>query len=165
VRDVTRIAASDPDLWTDILDANAAAVLPVLRQLQAQLGDVEAALSALADAPVSTSLDIEQAMSRQIALSTLTNVLGEGNAGYARIPGKHGGRPAEFAIVTVVVPDQPRELARIFAAAGDADVNVEDVVLEHASGHPVGTVTLYVQPAAVSVLVRALTEQGWTVHA
>jgi prephenate dehydrogenase len=165
VRDVTRIAASDPGLWTGILDANAAAVLPVIRELQAQLNEVEAALSTLAATPLSTSLDIEQAMSRQIALSTLLGVLGEGNAGYARIPGKHGGRPAEFAIVTVLVPDRPRELARIFAAAGDADVNVEDVVLEHASGHPVGTVMLYVQPAAVPVLVQALTEQGWTVHA
>jgi prephenate dehydrogenase len=165
VRDVTRIAASDPALWADILDANAAAVLPVVRELQEQLGQVAGALAALASAPASTTLSIEEAMSRQIALSTLLDVLSAGNAGYARIPGKHGGQPAEFAIVTVVVPDRPRELARIFAAAGEADVNVEDVVLEHASGHPVGTVMLYVQPAAVPVLVQALTDQGWSVHA
>jgi prephenate dehydrogenase len=165
VRDVTRIAASDPALWSDILDANAAAVLPVVQELQAQLRDVEEALTTLVRAPLSTSRDIEELASRRTALSTLTRILDEGNEGRASIPGKHGGRSAEFSIVTVVVPDRPGELARIFVAAGESQVNVEDVVVEHAAGHPVGTVLLHVQPAAVPVLVRALADQGWSVHA
>jgi len=165
VRDVTRIAASDPSLWSDILDANAAAVLPLVRELQAQLRDVERALETLAQMPLSASRHVDELASRQTALSTLTRALDEGNEGRARIPGKHGGRPAEFSIVTVVVPDRPGELARIFAAAGEAKVNVEDVVVEHASGHPVGTVLLHVQADAVQVLVGALTDQGWSVHA
>jgi prephenate dehydrogenase len=164
IRDVTRIAASDPALWCDILDANAAAVLPVVREFQAQLREVEVALTTLAELPQSTSQDVGQLLSRQAALSTLSQAFDEGNQGRSSIPGKHGGRPAEFSIVTVVVPDRPGELARIFLAASEAQVNVEDVVLEHASGHPVGTALLHVQPAAVPVLVRALTDQGWSVH-
>ncbi len=43
VRDVTRIAASDPRLWTEILDANATALSSVLRELQAELALVSEA--------------------------------------------------------------------------------------------------------------------------
>jgi prephenate dehydrogenase len=165
VRDVTRIAASDPRLWTEILDANAVAVSAVLTELQAELALVSEAVGKLARQAKSTSRDIDEPASRQEALSVLTAVLTHGNEGRARIPGKHGGRPTEFAVVTVVVPDRPGELARIFVAAGEAEVNIEDVALEHAAGHPVGTVLLHVKPAAVPVLVRALTDSGWSVHA
>ena len=44
VRDVTRIAASDPGLWTEILEANAAAVFEVLSELQAELALVSDAV-------------------------------------------------------------------------------------------------------------------------
>jgi prephenate dehydrogenase len=156
VRDVTRVAASDPELWTGILDANAEAVLPVLRELRTQLVELEAALETLASPP--------DERARADALGVVHRVLADGVAGRARIPGKHGGRPAEFAVVTVVVPDRPGELARIFAVAADAAVNIEDVALEHASGHPVGTVLLYVQPTAVNPLAGALRAGGWVVH-
>ena len=156
VRDVTRVAASDPDLWTGILDANAAAVLPVLRELRTQLVELEAALETLASESSPGARDDARAAVRR--------TLAAGVAGRARIPGKHGGRPAEFAVVTVVVPDRPGELARIFGAAADAGVNVEDVALEHASGHPVGTALLYLQPGAVDSLVTALQAEGWVVH-
>ena len=156
IRDVTRVAASDPGLWTGILDANAAAVLPVLRELRLQLVDLESALETLASDVGGTP--------REEALDAVHRTLADGVAGRARIPGKHGGRQAEFAVVTVVVPDRPGELARIFVAAAEAKVNVEDVALEHASGHPVGTALLYVQPSAVDPLVSALEDQGWVVH-
>ena len=44
VRDVTRIAASDPGLWTEILDANAVALSGVLSELQAELALVSEAV-------------------------------------------------------------------------------------------------------------------------
>lgn len=47
VRDVTRIAASDPMLWTQILAGNAAAVLPLLEGVRASLDDVIHALSVI----------------------------------------------------------------------------------------------------------------------
>ena len=64
---------------------------------------------------------------------------GAGARGRARLPGKHGGRPTSYTAVQVVVTDQPGELARLFIAADQAGVNVEDVTIEHAAGHPVGS--------------------------
>lgn len=43
-RDTTRVAASEPDLWTEILLMNRDEVLPALRSLEASLGEVERAL-------------------------------------------------------------------------------------------------------------------------
>jgi prephenate dehydrogenase len=48
LRDVTRVAAGDPALWTDILRANAPAVARVIRDLRADVCRLEAALEAVA---------------------------------------------------------------------------------------------------------------------
>lgn len=45
-RDATRLAASDPGLWTDILLLNRDRVLPALRALEEPLGELERALEA-----------------------------------------------------------------------------------------------------------------------
>ena len=46
-----------------------------------------------------------------------------GNTGRARLPGKHGGEAAKYTVVPVLVPDRPRELARLLTDVGDADFN------------------------------------------
>ena len=60
------------------------------------------------------------------------------------IPGKHGGPARPTAVVFVAVPDQPGELARLFADAGEIGVNIEDVRIDHDPGRPVGLVELVV---------------------
>ncbi len=45
-RDTTRIAASDPGLWTEILLMNRDELLPALRSLEEPLGEIERALEA-----------------------------------------------------------------------------------------------------------------------
>lgn len=147
LRDVTRIAASDPGLWTEILTSNAPAVL---RVLDAVAHDLDALRRALAG-------DIPDA-------SAVEQVLRRGNAGRARLPGKHGAPPATYTPVPVVVEDRPGELARLLVAAGAAGVNVEDVAIEHSPGQPVGLVELAVRPAAAEQLATALRGSGWTVH-
>jgi prephenate dehydrogenase len=81
-----------------------------------------------------------------------------------RIPGKHGGEPREFAVVQVVIPDQPGELTRLFDAAGRAGVNIEDVRIEHSPGLPVGVAELSVRPAEAGPLLAALEAGGWPVR-
>jgi len=88
----------------------------------------------------------------------------QGQAGAARIPGKHGGAPREFTVVQVVIPDQPGELARLFEACGRAGVNIEDVRIEHSPGLPVGVAELSVRPAEASTLLDALEAGGWPVR-
>ena len=152
LRDVTRIAASDPRLWTQILAGNAPAVRDVLRQVRDQVDDVVAALDALVDAGGEGSL------------GTLSRVLEAGNLGHARIPGKHGAAPAAYEVVSVIVPDEPGSLGRLFGDMGNAGINLEDLHLEHGLGQAVGVAELSVVPASVEPLRTELTRLGWRLH-
>jgi prephenate dehydrogenase len=64
----------------------------------------------------------------------------------------------------VVIGDKPGELARLFQAAGEAGVNIEDVGIEHSAGLPVGVAELAVRPEAAARLVEALAAGGWPVR-
>jgi prephenate dehydrogenase len=147
LRDVTRIAAGDTALWTQILSANAAPVAEVLAAVAADLAEAARVLAE------------DDGSDKAVAA-----LLDRGQAGVARIPGKHGGAPREFAVVQVVIPDQPGELARLFEAAGAAGVNIEDVRIEHSPGLPVGVAELSVRPADAGVLLDALEAGGWPVR-
>ena len=94
----------------------------------------------------------------------LIGLLERGNAGVARIPGKRGGPAPDYTIVQVVIPDQPGELARLFQAAGEAGINIEDVAIEHSPGLPAGVAELSVRPEAATRLTDALAAGGWPVR-
>jgi prephenate dehydrogenase len=147
LRDVTRIAAGDTALWTQILSGNAAPVAEVLAAVAADLAEAARVLAEDDDSD-----------------KAVAALLDRGQAGVARIPGKHGGAPREFAVVQVVIPDQPGELARLFEATGAAGVNIEDVRIEHSPGLPVGVAELSVRPAEAGVLLDALEAGGWPVR-
>jgi prephenate dehydrogenase len=151
LRDVTRVAASDPDLWVDILAANAEPVAQILTELRQ---DVDAVVHALH----------EVREDAEWARTSLREVLLRGNAGRARLPGKHGGRSTAYAVVPVVVSDRPGELARLVNDVGRAGVNIEDLRIEHSPGQPVGLVEIAVDPAAETRVTQALTGLGWVVH-
>jgi prephenate dehydrogenase len=154
VRDVTRVAASDPALWIGILSANAGPVADVLDAVAGDLALAAAMLRAGAEngGPVA-----------EVAAEKVTELLRRGTVGRGRIPGKHGGRPRSYALVAVVIPDRPGELARLFQAAGDAGVNIEDVAIEHSPGLPVGVAELSVRPEAADRLADELRARGWSV--
>ncbi|MDO5079729.1 prephenate dehydrogenase [Buchananella hordeovulneris] len=153
LRDTTRIAASDPRLWTAILALNSREVSHVLRELQADLDTLVRALAAAAaTSPASPGTH-----------GAINAVLAAGNLGVARIPGKHGGGRTHYGKLTVLVPDQPGQLGRLFSDAGQAGISIEDVQLEHASGKSMGLVLLSVLPAQVEPLAAALTERGWQI--
>jgi len=152
LRDVTRVAASDPDLWVDVLAANAEPVARVLAGLRADLDAVAAALREV--------IGGDQETGRR----ALREVLVRGNAGRVRLPGKHGGESRAYAVVPVVLNDRPGELARLFADVGAAGVNIEDVRIEHSPGQPVGLVELAVNPDAETTVTAELARLGWVVH-
>lgn len=155
IRDVTRIAASDPSMWTQILSGNAPAVRAVLEALAEELDGVLVALRHLESEPNGGAVGARAVLARAVA---------DGNAGQARIPGKHGAAPTTYATVIVVVPDQPGALGRLLRDVGEAGVNMEDLHLEHGMGQPFGLAELSVLPAAVQPLIAALTSLGWPVH-
>lgn len=148
LRDTTRIAGSDPQLWVQILAGNAEHIVPALHGLRA---DVERLIATL-EAPTAPGARLDVA-----------RLMAEGNAGRARIPGKHGAPPQAFALVTVIVDDTPGQLAALFEEIGRAGVNVEDMRLDHASGYRVGMVDVSVLPGRRDELVSALTDAGWKV--
>ena len=152
LRDVTRIAAGDTALWTQIVSANAAPVAEVLAAVAADLAETARSLTQEAG-------DERAGQSKSVAA-----LLDRGQAGVARIPGKHGGAARQFAVVQVVIPDQPGELARLFQATGAAGVNIEDVRIEHSPGLPAGVAELSVRPAEAGRLLDALEAGGWPVR-
>jgi prephenate dehydrogenase len=154
LRDVTRIAGGDSGLWTQILAANATPVARVL-------ADVAADLAAVAEALAETGAP--QA-AEPPSVKLLAGLLEEGSAGVARIPGKRGAPARDNAVVQVVIPDRPGELARLFQVAGESGVNIEDIGIEHSPGLPVGVAELTVRPDAVARLTQALAAAGWPVR-
>jgi len=163
LRDVTRIAGSDPALWAQILAANAGPVASVLTQLRDDLDRVLEALAALAaESPEPGHVRPGDAIG---ARGAVARVVADGNLGRERIPGKHGGVPARYAVVTVVIPDEPGSLGRIFADIAAAGTNVEELALEHAPGRAVGLLEISVLPAAHEHLQEALSASGWHVVA
>jgi prephenate dehydrogenase len=145
VRDVTRVAASDPELWQQILEANSEAVLDLLAEVRA---DLDALMTAVASD----------------AGPDLVEILTRGNAGTAAIPGKHGGPARPTRSVFVAVPDHPGELARLFGDAGEIGINIEDVHIDHDPGRPVGLTELVVERGSAERLLAALESRGWTTH-
>lgn len=148
LRDVTRIAASDPTLWVQILSANARPVVEILYGLRE---DVQRLI---------TTLEQPQAAGSQADIAQL---IAEGNSGVARVPGKHGAPPQSFAVVTVIVDDRPGQIAAVLNDVATVGVNVEDLRMEHSAGHQVGMVELSVLPGRRDELADALTELGWKV--
>ncbi len=145
VRDVTRVAAGDPELYGQILTANSGAVLDLLTEVRDRLDAVIDAVGA----------------SDRAALQML---LEEGVAGTLAIPGKHGGPTRPSGSVFVAVPDHPGELARLFADAGASEVNIEDVHIDHDPGRPVGLVELLVDEERAEHLMASLESKGWVTH-
>ena len=147
LRDVTRIASSDPGLWVQILTANAGAVAEVLRGMRADLDTVL------------TALENPDAVGSRRALA---DALGNGNSGVARIPGKHG-QDNRFSQLVVLVADRPGELARLLTDIGAIGVNMEDLRLEHSPGAQIGFAEISVLPEAEEHLTEQLEARGWTI--
>jgi prephenate dehydrogenase len=155
MRDVTRIAASDPRMWIDILSANPGPVADILSEVATDLDATVRSLRALESADDAK---------RGAGAAGIEAMLRSGNAGRERVPGKHGAAPAVYETVAVSITDRPGELARILADTGRTGVNIEDIRIEHATGQQAGLVQLMVEPSAAPGLIAALRERGWSIR-
>jgi prephenate dehydrogenase len=144
LQDTTRIAASDPRLWVEVLRQNAAAVAPLVRRLGQELDVAADALDAGDLGPVE-------------------DLLRRGNDGRRQVPRKRGETDRDFVLVSVSVPDRPGQIAGVLVSAAEAGVNVEDVRVEHLPGRPTGVIELLVHPDAQAQARRALAAAGWDV--
>ena len=147
LRDVTRVAASDPDLWVQILGANAE---PVRDILLAYRDDLDRFIDALAD-PAAPG-------ARRKVAEELTG----GNAGVARLPGNHG-QDRRYASFIVMIDDRPGQIAKLLHEIGELNVNMEDLRLEHSPGAQIGLAEISVLPEAVARLTEELAARGWRI--
>lgn len=154
--DTTRLAASDPSLWTDILTLNASRVAPAIHDLVEVLGFLAQALEEHAAAGQDPGRQAETA-------GAVRRLLERGNAGRSLVPVKRGEVSDAFDRVGVSVDDKPGRLAALLVAAGDAGINVEDVHVEHVPGRPQGVIELLVDRAVSAALRASLATQGWIV--
>jgi len=146
LRDTTRIAASDPQMWLQILSQNDQKIKPLLGSLIQDLRQLEASFENLAD---------------QDSLAVVQDLMARGNSGVESIPGKHGGKYFEYEVVTALIDDSPGALASLLVFVGEIGVNLEDISLEHSPGAPIGIVEMQVLPEVATKLAEALTENGW----
>jgi len=143
LRDTVRIAGSDPKLWGEILAANEDALLPLLISLQSDLSELISAASGPAK---------------------WESLVAAGRAGKSAIPGKHGGKSREYSYLPIVIDDRPGQLGSLFNACAKADVNIEDLALEHSPGQLTAVITLAIAPEDIGRLSEFLTKDGWNVH-
>jgi prephenate dehydrogenase len=147
LRDVTRVAASDPELWVQILGQNAGPVTEILRGYRDDLDRFIDALENM-DAPGARRRVAEE--------------LFGGNTGVERLPGKHGV-DRRYSSLIVMVDDRPGQLARLFHDVGDAGANIEDLRLEHSPGAQVGLAEISVLPEVLERLTDELAARGWRI--
>ena len=143
LRDTTRIAASDENLWKEIISSNSQEVKALLTNLHNELG-------AMIDA-----VDDEE----RIAV-----IMRKGRDGRSLIPGKHGGKAREYTYVPIVIDDKPGQLGAIFNECAAMSVNVEDLVIEHSPGQLNALITLALSADDAVKLSNHLSSIGWNVH-
>ena len=140
-RDLTRLAASNPALWGDILLANRDALA---RAIDAYV----ARLEYLRDLVVRGRLaDVEAAFAE---------------AKRARL--ELGAKPqvkAGVALIQVPVPDRPGVLADLTAGLSERGVNIEDFQIVHSAEGGRGTVHLTVAISDAAVVADALAARGY----
>ena len=143
LRDTTRIAASNPVLWREILTANRQALAPLLDSVIENLKGLQ------------LSLD---------SSSAIDEFMKSGNRGRSMIPGKHGGVARNYTYLPVVIEDKPGQLAALFDECATAQVNVEDLMIEHSPEQYTGLITLALSKSDAEKLFHHLLQRGWSAH-
>jgi prephenate dehydrogenase len=140
-RDLTRLAASQPALWSEILVANRAEVGAAIGLFVRRLDQLRADLEA-SDAP---------AVERSFRAAKAARL------GLAAKPTVRSG----VAVWQVEIPDEPGALARITAVLAEGDVNIEDLQIVHSPEGGRGTVHLTVAVANAGSAARVLADGGY----
>lgn len=132
-RDLTRVGASQPIPWVEILKANDAAVLDAIGALRERLAAIEAAI-----------------LTDDDSLLTILSTARETRRGL--------GSP--MTQVRIALADQPGELARAGHAFEASGVDIRDIQMRHAPHGGGGVLTLSVRPGEEGALRLALEREG-----
>lgn len=131
-RDLTRLAASNPALWSDILLANREAITDAI------------------DLYIDRLSRLREAIARQRG-EEVEDIFADAKRARLRLSTKPTVR-AGVAVLQIEVPDRPGSLADLTAVLGAGSVNIEDLQIVHSPEGGRGTVHLTV---SADVLDRA----------
>jgi prephenate dehydrogenase len=145
LRDVSRLASSSGQLWADLLINNRNQLLPIVEIYREKLDE------------------IYEAINRQDDIK-IKELFSEAARNRARIPGKHGAKVRDYTYLPVVIEDRPGQLAALFQECAQADVNVEDLAIEHSPGQQSGLITLALSSQDAETLKVHLVKRGWNAH-
>ena len=138
-RDLTRLAASNPHLWSDILLANRDAIVRAIDLYVARLTGLRDLVAAEDAGEVERAF--AGAKEARLSLAAKPQV------------------KAGVAVLQVPVPDRPGVLAEVTATMSQARVNIEDLQIVHSPEGGQGTVHLTVAAGAAEDAERALRER------
>jgi prephenate dehydrogenase len=139
-RDLTRLAASNPTLWSEILLANGD---EVVRAIDLYVRRLERLRDAVAEGSGS---DVER-------------IFDEAKGARLGLAAKPQVR-AGVAVLQVPIPDRPGALAEVTGGLADAGVNIEDLQIVHSPEGGRGLVHLTVATDAADVASSVLSEHG-----
>jgi prephenate dehydrogenase len=140
-RDLTRLAASHPALWSEILVANRDEVGSAIDLFVQRLERLHADLDAVDRSAVERTF--EEAKAARLGLAAKPTVR------------------SGVAVWQVEIPDEPGALARITRVLADGDVNIEDLQIVHSPEGGRGTVHLTVAVANAGSAARVLAGGGY----
>jgi len=140
-RDLTRLAASNPTLWSDILLANAEQIAGAIDLYVARLQLLRDEIRAGAADRVGETF--ESAKRARLNLSAKPQVR------------------SGVAVWQVEIPDEPGALARITAVLGEGRVNIEDLQIVHSPEGGRGTVHLTVAADTADDVAAVLRGGGY----
>jgi prephenate dehydrogenase len=142
LRDVSRLADSDKEMWSHLLLENNEEILPRIKN----------------------AIDLLQKLHNDLSTNNVMGVdqfLAKGKSGREKIPGKHGARPRAYSYLPIVIDDKPGQLARIFEECAQCDVNVEDLSIEHSPNQETGLITLALSESDAHKLKAHMQSKGW----
>jgi prephenate dehydrogenase len=140
-RDLTRLAASSPHLWSDILLSNREAVAESIDLYVKRLSQMRDMVLAGSGAEVESTF--EAAKSARLSLAAKPRVR------------------TGVGVLQVPVPDRPGALADLTASLGAARVNIEDLQIVHSPEGGRGTVHLTIAAPDVEAASAALEAHGF----
>lgn len=141
-RDMTRIAAGDPDLWVDISLENKAAIIKTLDNFMSELTNLREALKSGDAATLKKDLKQAKELRQSLSLTQQTEV--------------------DLREIEIPVTDSPGVISQVTLAFGRLGINIEDIQIVHMSEKS-GIVRLLVSESSnLDQALATMKEEGFT---
>lgn len=140
-RDMTRIAASHPEIWVDICAENRQAITDVLDELAVRLAELRLVI-------------------RSRDQDGLRDLLTQARQARTNLPSRYV-RPQELQEVRVPMQDRKGQIAAITMLAAECNVNVADIEVAHSTEGEHGVLVMVVARSESQGFLKVLAEHGY----